>query len=119
MSDLDSTQNGVPTPDKSTSVHGEADASEDYHFPPNPRSLREVCADVNSRVEAFLAFQTDDKTVKGTQEQTRIALGVIEKALQDYGYASLKCYHGGLQTLTTNSTDSINFPSPTTAERTV
>ena len=85
MTDLNNAQNGVLTPDKPTSVHGEADASDEYQFPPNPRSLREVCADVHSRAEAFLAHQTDDETVKGTQEQTRIALGVIEKALQDYG----------------------------------
>ena len=85
MTDLIATQNGALTPDESTSVHGEADASHEYHFPPNPRSLQEVCADVNARVEAFLSHETTAKTVKRTQEQTRISLGVIEKALRDYG----------------------------------
>jgi FAD synthetase len=61
--------------------HGEADAST-----PTSTTLREVCADLNARVRAFLAVPAEDETTAKTQEQTRIALGVIERALEEYRY---------------------------------
>jgi hypothetical protein len=61
--------------------HGEADAST-----PTSTTLREVCADLNARVTAFLAVPAEDETTAKTQEQTRIALGVIERALEEHRY---------------------------------
>lgn len=58
--------------------HGEADAS---------TTLAEVCADMHNRVSAYLAAPSKSEIIRRTQEQTRISLGVIEKALQDYEYA--------------------------------
>ena len=76
--------NGTLTPG-----HGEVDASH-WESPPPPSSdeplLQDVCADIHNRVEAFLAVQDDSDVTRRTQEQTRIALDVIEKALKDYGY---------------------------------
>jgi hypothetical protein len=57
---------------------GEADAS---------TTLAEVCADMHNRVSAFLAAAPKSEIIRRTQEQSRISLGVIEKALQDYKYA--------------------------------
>lgn len=67
--------------------HGEADAST-----PTP-SLSEVCADFNARVTAFLAAESPDDTTARTQEQTRIALEVIKRALEEYRYAHLSHSH--------------------------
>jgi FAD synthetase len=64
--------------------HGEADAS---------TTLSEVCADMHNRVSAFLAASPKSDTTRRTQEQTRISLGVIEKALQDYEYAMASIFH--------------------------
>jgi hypothetical protein len=58
--------------------HGEADAS---------TTLSETCANLHNRVSAFLAASPKSEIISRTQEQTRISLGVIEKALQDYEYA--------------------------------
>jgi hypothetical protein len=65
--------------------HGEADASASTDT--NTRPLSEVCADLHGRVARFLAAPSEDETMKQTQLQTRIALGVIEKALKEYRYA--------------------------------
>ena len=56
--------------------HGEADASS--------TTIAEVCADVHRRVSAFLNAAPTSDRVRSTQEQTRISIGVIEKALRDY-----------------------------------
>lgn len=68
-----------------TTGHGEADAST-LNLPPNTRPLSEVCADLHGRVSRFLAAEPQDETTRQTQLQTRIALGVIEKALEEYRY---------------------------------
>jgi hypothetical protein len=57
---------------------GEADAS---------TTLAEVCADMHNRVSAFLTAAPKSEIIRRTQEQSRISLGVVEKALQDYEYA--------------------------------
>lgn len=49
-------------------------------------SLAQVCADFHGRVSAFLCATPNNETTKRTQEQTRISLEVIEKAVEDYGY---------------------------------
>ena len=61
--------------------HGEADASS--------ITLSEVCADMHSRVSAFLSANPKSNIIKSTQEQTRKSLDCIDKALKDYEYARL------------------------------
>lgn len=67
----------------SSEGHREADASN------LSTSLAEVCADLNRRVTNFLNAVPKSEAVKHTQEQTRIAVEVIHKALQDYEYVQL------------------------------
>ncbi len=78
--------NGTLSP--SASDRGEVDASTHSAAPHpqtlQPQSLQQVCADVHSRINAFLAVLEEDETIKSTQEQTRIAMGVIEQALEEY-----------------------------------
>ena len=74
--------NGTLTPG-----HGEADASTMPSAPhPERPSLKEVCADVHSRVTAFLGLEATDETLRRTQEQVRVGIGIVEKALEDYEY---------------------------------
>lgn len=73
------TTNGV-----ATHGHGEADVPSSHH-PANRRlTLEEVCAQLHSQVTAFLSAEPSDDVTRRTQEQSRIALGVIDKALRDY-----------------------------------
>jgi len=69
-----------------TTVHQRREVDGSSHSQP-PSSLRDVCADLHTRVSAFLSSTPPDETTRRTQVQTKIALGVIEKALQDYEYA--------------------------------
>ncbi|KAF7846381.1 hypothetical protein BT93_L4480 [Corymbia citriodora subsp. variegata] len=72
-------------------VSREADASNGHH-----PSLSEVCADLHNRVQRFLAARSDEKYKSSTQEQTRIALQVIQRALRDYSFEELSfSYNGG------------------------
>ena len=64
-----------PNAPMANGVHGEADAS---------TTLSEVSFDMHSRVSAFLSASPKSDAMRRTQEQTRISLSVIEKALQDY-----------------------------------
>jgi hypothetical protein len=57
--------------------HGEADVS-------SSSSLEHVCAQLHSQVQSFLAASPSDDVTRRTQEQTKIALSVIEQALGDY-----------------------------------
>ena len=63
-------------------VNGEADVSSSTY--PATHSLEDVCALLHAQVSAFLEAVPDDDVTKRTQEQTRIAMQVIEKALDDY-----------------------------------
>lgn len=104
--------------------HGEADASPNT----NTRPLSEVCADLHSRVSRFLAATPEDETTRQTQQQTRIALGVIEKALEEYRYAPKQVQHWNPSDLVIvpETHNSLNIsqpvsppsPSPTTAAKT-
>ena len=49
-----------------------------------PRPFPEQCARIRDRVDAFLDAKDVSDRVKSVQEQTRTALGVIEKALDQY-----------------------------------
>ncbi|EXJ84635.1 hypothetical protein A1O3_05305 [Capronia epimyces CBS 606.96] len=67
-------------------TNGEADVS----------SLQNVCALLHAQVADFLAAPPPDEVTERTQEQTKIALEVIAKALQDYEFGSLSIsYNGG------------------------
>jgi len=83
------TNGTVPSGNES---HREADASRnpatDSSVVQQQRSLAEVCADLNQRVTSFLTASPESKAVKRTQEQTRISIKVIEKALEDYKYVA-------------------------------
>ena len=67
--------------------HGEADVSShtnntDTTTPLPP--LQDICALVNGQVNDFLTASPPDEVTKRTQEQAKIALEVISKALKDY-----------------------------------
>ncbi|KAK5077931.1 3'-phosphoadenosine 5'-phosphosulfate sulfotransferase [Lithohypha guttulata] len=73
--------------------HREADASTS---PPSSHTLADVCADLHNRVTKFLNAEPQNETTKRTQQQTKVAMGVIEKALHDYGFDALSLsYNGG------------------------
>lgn len=50
-------------------------------------SLRQVCLELQDKVEAFLAEDVDSKLLKGVQAQVKEAVGVIDEALDRYRYA--------------------------------
>jgi len=61
-----------------------------------PRSLAEVCAALRAKLLAFLALQSDDETVQGTQRRARDAMEVIEEALRRYRPEEISLsYNGG------------------------
>ncbi|KAK3356227.1 hypothetical protein B0H65DRAFT_71791 [Neurospora tetraspora] len=61
-----------------------------------PRSLAEVCAALRAKLLAFLALQSDDETVQGTQRRARDAMEVIEEALGRYRPQEISLsYNGG------------------------
>jgi len=60
------------------------------------QSLEDVCRELHTKVIRFLKEETEDRVLKDVQEQTRIALGVIQEALAKYSIEQL-CfsYNGG------------------------
>jgi hypothetical protein len=66
-------------------IHGEEDASPlSATLPTSTSSLEIVCEDLYRRVTAFLSKPPDSDFTQRVQEQTRISIGVIEKALKEY-----------------------------------
>lgn len=66
-------------------INGEEDASaSSATAPASTSSLEAICEDVHRRVSAFLDRPADSDLTRRVQEQTRISIGVIEKALNDY-----------------------------------
>lgn len=55
-------------------------------------SLRQVCLDLQDKVEAFLAEDVDTKILKNVQAQVKEAVGVIDDALERYRY--VRSRHG-------------------------
>lgn len=47
-------------------------------------SLRQVCLDLQDKLEAFLAEDVDTKILKSVQAQVKEAVGVIDEALERY-----------------------------------
>ncbi|KAJ4353036.1 3'-phosphoadenosine 5'-phosphosulfate sulfotransferase [Ascochyta clinopodiicola] len=61
-----------------------------------PRPFPEQCARIHERIDAFLGAKDVPDRVRSVQEQTRTALGVIEKALDQYSLPELSlAYNGG------------------------
>jgi hypothetical protein len=52
-------------------------------------TLRAAALDCERRVQALLAREPNSKILAGTQRQVRIAMGVIDEALEKYGCAHL------------------------------
>jgi hypothetical protein len=75
-------------PDTLPSVYGEADASTTFGATAASTTLEEVCKDIHRRVTAFLDKPPDSDLTRRVQEQTRISIEVIEKALNDYECAN-------------------------------
>ena len=48
--------------------------------------LPDICYTLRGKVTAFLEQPSDDQLVRATQAQARVAMGVIEEALQSYTY---------------------------------
>jgi hypothetical protein len=65
-------------------INGEEDASPASAAAPASSSLEAVCADLHRRVSAFLDKLPDSDLTRRVQEQAKISIGVIEKALNDY-----------------------------------
>ncbi|KAL2182056.1 uncharacterized protein P884DRAFT_235481 [Thermothelomyces heterothallicus CBS 202.75] len=61
-----------------------------------PRALPDVCFELQAKVDAFLAEQTDDRVLRNVQSQVRVSMGVIQEALRRYGPAHISLsYNGG------------------------
>lgn len=52
--------------------------------PPAPRALPEICFTLRRKLLGLLEEQTDDLVLRGVQDQVRISMGVIEKAICMY-----------------------------------
>ncbi|EXJ75384.1 uncharacterized protein A1O5_02080 [Cladophialophora psammophila CBS 110553] len=81
-------------------VNGEADVSSSSpSFPANipaSHSLQDVCALLHAQVSSFLSAVPEDDVTRRTQEQARISMRVIEKALDEYEFETLSLsYNGG------------------------
>ncbi|KAH0834494.1 hypothetical protein FOPE_03819 [Fonsecaea pedrosoi] len=63
-------------------VNGEADVPSSPA--PISHSLQEVCALLHAQVASFLSAAPEDDVTRKTQEQARISMRVIEKALDEY-----------------------------------
>lgn len=66
-------------------INGEEDASSSSAtVPASTSSLEATCEDIHCRVSAFLDRPPDSDLTRKVQEQTRISIGVIEKALNEH-----------------------------------
>lgn len=70
---------------------GNVNGGVDSKTPPSSASsqhtLRQVCLELQDKVEAFLAEDVETKLLKGVQAQVKEAVGVIDEALERYTYA--------------------------------
>lgn len=53
---------------------------------PPTTTLRQVCLELQDKVEAFLAEDVDTKLLKSVQAQVKEAVAVIDEALERYRY---------------------------------
>lgn len=90
-SEPDQPHHHIP-PSKKAMTNGHVEGGAHHHA----NTLREACADLNTRVTRFLSAEPTSPVMRRTQEQTRVALSVIAKALQDYDFEALSIsYNGG------------------------
>jgi FAD synthetase len=55
-----------------------------------PLPFPEQCARIHDRIDAFLHEEQVSDRTRSVQEQTRISLGVIEKALDRYRWVAMR-----------------------------
>ena len=53
----------------------------------SPTTLRQVCLELQAKVDAFLAEDVDTPLLKSVQAQVKEAISVIDEALERYRYA--------------------------------
>ena len=53
-------------------------------------TLRQVCLELQAKVDAFLAEDVDTALLKGLQLQVKEAIGVVDEALERYRYAPIR-----------------------------
>ncbi|RYP15894.1 hypothetical protein DL765_005428 [Monosporascus sp. GIB2] len=59
-------------------------------------SLEALCRELKTKVDGFLARETDDPVLRSTQAQVRVGLGVVDEALRRYRPVELSLsYNGG------------------------
>ena len=49
------------------------------------RTLPDICFELQAKIDAFLAEQTDDHVLRNVQSQIKVSMGVITEALRRYG----------------------------------
>lgn len=52
---------------------------------PPSLSLRQVCLELQAKVDAFLAHEAETSLLRGVQSHAREAISVIDEALDRYG----------------------------------
>lgn len=67
-------------------THGgvQADTASATAAPAGVPSLRQVCLELQAKVEAFLAEEVDSKLLKSVQAQVKEAVAVIDVAFDKY-----------------------------------
>lgn len=50
-----------------------------------PRTLPDICFELQAKIDAFLGEQTDDQVLRNVQSQVRASMGVVQEALRRYG----------------------------------
>lgn len=74
----------APSYEDGSRVNGVAESAS-ASIPDAPRTLPEVCGELQRKVTAFLEEKTEDTVLRGVQSQVRVSIGVIEEALRRYG----------------------------------
>ncbi|KAK3331918.1 hypothetical protein B0T19DRAFT_88915 [Cercophora scortea] len=93
------------------------DASPAVRCSGHARTLPEICYTLRRKVDAFLDDQTDDKLLRGTQNQARVSMGVIEEALGRYEPEELSlAYNGGKDCLVLLILILACLPAPSSSE---
>ena len=76
-------------PKPAVALNSHATATLDNYNDGPPQSLPALCADLHTRVEAFLAQDFEAENLRSAQAQTRISLGIIREALERYRHTIL------------------------------
>lgn len=76
----------MPDPTPPTARPDASSPFTDPLLPPGELSLPNLCKRINERITTFLAKDAETEALRSVQKHTRIALGVIEEALNKYRY---------------------------------